>query len=283
MSANLRDLRTYAEGTWCRGCGNFGILAAFKRAVSKLEERGIKRNNIIITAGIGCHGKIWDYLNLSGFYSLHGRAMSTAHGIKLGNPDLNVVTFAGDGDSIGEGIAHMIFSAKRNADITVITHDNGVYGLTTGQFTPRSDKGFRGPSTPRGNIEEPLNPLSLMLEAGATFVGRGYSGKLNELVDLFVEAIEHEGFAFVDVLQPCVSYNDTYAKYNELVEVLEGTPSTYEEAMAIAKRQDKLFVGKIYQTQRPVFYKQLYGDWNPALQSMPEKERKANIMKLLQG
>ena len=159
----MDDLTTYAENTWCPGCGNFGIFNAFKKAVRKLEVNGVGKEKIIISAGIGCHAKIFDYLNLSGLYSLHGRSMATVQGIKLANPDLKVVAFAGDGDAIGEGIAHMIFAAKRNADITVIVHDNGVYGLTTGQYTPTSEKGFRGRSTPRGNIEEPLNPLTLML------------------------------------------------------------------------------------------------------------------------
>ena len=180
----MDDLTTYAENTWCPGCGNFGIFNAFKKAVRKLEEKGIERDSIIISAGIGCHAKIFDYLKLSGFYSIHGRAMATVQGIKLANPDLRVVAFAGDGDALGEGISHMIFAAKRNADITVIVHDNGVYGLTTGQYTPTSEKGFKSPSTPRGNVEEPLNPLTLMLEAGATFVARGYSGKVDHLADI---------------------------------------------------------------------------------------------------
>ena len=162
------DLSTDAEITWCSGCGNFGIINAFKKAVKKLEEQGIRRNRLMISSGIGCHGKIYDYLKLSGLYSIHGRSMATIQGMKFANPDLKVVAFAGDGDAYGEGIAHMIFAAKRNADITVVVHNNGAYALTTGQFSPTSKKGFKNPSRPEGNIEEPLNPLSLLLEAGAT-------------------------------------------------------------------------------------------------------------------
>ncbi len=278
----MDDLATYAENTWCPGCGNFGILSAFKKAVRKLEEKGIKRGRIVISAGIGCHGKIFDYLKLSGLYSIHGRSMATVQGMKIANPDLKVVAFAGDGDAFGEGISHMIFAAKRNADITVIIHDNGVYGLTTGQYTPTSEKGFKGPSTPKGSIEEPLNPLALMLEAGATFVARGFPVKLDHLADIIVQAIEHEGFSFVDVLQPCVSFYNTYKKYNTMVEILDHIPADYQKAMAVAKRGDKLPLGVIYKIQKPPFHKELYGDWNPVMKRMSKEERRKRILNLFQ-
>jgi 2-oxoglutarate ferredoxin oxidoreductase subunit beta len=277
----MDDLATYAENTWCPGCGNFGILGAFKKAVRKLEEKGIKREKIIISAGIGCHGKIFDYLNLSGLYSIHGRSMATAQGMKIANPDLKVVAFAGDGDAFGEGIAHMIFAAKRNADITVIIHDNGVYGLTTGQYAPTSQKGFKGPSTPKGSIEEPLNPLSLMLESGASFVARGYPVKLDHLADIMVQAVEHEGFSFVDVLQPCVSFNNTYKKYNAMVEILDQIPATYEEAMAIAKREDKLLIGILYKKEKSPYHRELYADFNPVTKRLSREERMKRIERLL--
>ena len=278
----MDDLATYAENTWCPGCGNFGILNAFKKAVKKLEEKGIGRERIIMCTGIGCHGKIFDYVRLSGFYSIHGRSMATAQGIKLANPDLKVITFAGDGDAYGEGIDHLIFAAKRNAAITVIVHDNGAYSLTLGQYTPTSDKGFKGPSTPRGSIEEPLNPLVLMLAAGATFVARGYPVKLDHLVDIIVQAVEHEGFAFIDVLQPCVSFNNTYQKYNQLVEILDRIPGSYEEAMAVARKKDKLPIGILYRVEEPVYHKELYGDWNPVTKRLSQKDRRERIAKLFQ-
>jgi 2-oxoglutarate ferredoxin oxidoreductase subunit beta len=277
----MDDLATHAENTWCPGCGNFGLLGAFKKAVRALEEKGVNREKIVISAGIGCHGKIFDYLKLSGLYSIHGRSMATVQGMKIANPDLKPVTFVGDGDAFGEGIAHMIFAAKRNADITVIMHDNAVYGLTTGQFTPVSDKGFKGPSTPQGSVEEPLYPLALMLESGATFVARGYPVKLKHLTEIMVQAMEHEGFSFVDVLQPCVSFNNTYEKYNSLVEILDYVPESYQEAMRIAKRRDKFPIGIIYQKKKPVFHQALYGDWNPASQRMAREERIEKVKGLL--
>lgn len=259
----MDDLATYAENTWCPGCGNFGILNAFKKAVRRLEGEGVSRKDIVIAAGIGCHGKIFDYLRLSGFYSLHGRALATAQGMKLANPRVKVVAFVGDGDAYGEGVAHLVFAAKRNADITVIVHNNGTYGLTTGQYTPTSVKGFRGPSTPGGSIEEPFNPLSLALSAGATFVARGYPVRLDHLSDLFARAVQHRGFSIVDVLQPCVSFNNTYELYNKLVTELDTAPGTWEESLAAARRTDRLLIGVLRDTESTPFHEALLGDRVP--------------------
>jgi len=278
----MDDLGTYAENTWCPGCGNFGILNAFKKAILKLEEKGIKRENIVITSGIGCSAKIFDYLNLSGVYGLHGRDMATLEGIKFANPDLKCITFSGDGNAMGEGLSHVLFAAKRNADITIIMHNNGVYALTTGQVTPITNKGWKGPSTPRGSVEEPFNSLSLLLEAGASFLARGYTTKIDHLADLMVQAIEHEGFSFIDVLQPCVSWNNTYKLYNEVVEVLDYEPKTYEEALKIAKRRDALPIGVIYRTTKPVFHKELYGDHNPITKKITKSKRIEKIREILE-
>jgi 2-oxoglutarate ferredoxin oxidoreductase subunit beta len=277
----MDELGTYAENTWCAGCGNFGILNAFKKAVEQLEEKGISKDKILISSGIGCHGKIVDYLNLSGLYSIHGRAVATIQGMKFANPDFKVVAFVGDGDTLGEGIAHLIFAAKRNADITVILHDNGTYALTTGQYSPTSEKGFKGPSTPQGSIEEPLNPLSIMLEAGASFVARAYPAKLKHLVGVMVEAIEHEGFSYVDVLQPSVTFNNTYKKFNKLVEIVSEPAETYEEAMKMAKRKDKLPLGVIFKQKREVFHKALFGDWNPVSKRLSKEKRREHLKALL--
>lgn len=278
------QLATTAENTWCPGCGNFGILNALKKAVNTLEKHGIPRDHVILSSGIGCHGKIFDYVNLSGLYSIHGRSMATVQGIKLANPELRLIDFTGDGDAFGEGISHIIFAAKRNADITVITHDNGTYALTTGQFSPTSSKGFKGPSTPRGNVEEPLNPLSLLMEVGATFVARGYAGKIDHLADLIVKAVEHEGFSFIDVLQPSVVFNDTYKEYNDRVEILERPPGSYEEAGRLAKRREgKLPIGVFYQVSKPVFHRELYGEWNPVKNRLLRKERLEKIKRFIEG
>lgn len=276
-----QELTTPVENTWCPGCGNFGILNAFRKAVLILEEKGVDRAHLILSAGIGCHGKIFDYVPLSGLYSLHGRSMATIQGIKLGNPDLKVLTFAGDGDAFGEGISHMIFAAKRNADITVIVHNNGTYALTTGQFSPTSQKGFKGPSSLEGNPEPPINPLSLMLEAGATFVARGYAGRIDHLAQLIVEAVLHEGFSYIDVLQPSVVFSNTYKEYNSLVEIIEKPAERLEDAVQQAKRFDRIPIGVFYNVTKPIFHKELYGEWNPVMNRLSHEERLQRITSIL--
>ncbi|MBW2573231.1 MAG: 2-oxoacid:ferredoxin oxidoreductase subunit beta, partial [Deltaproteobacteria bacterium] len=212
-----KELKTYAQNTWCPGCGNFAILTTIKKVLVNLENQGLDLNKVALVSGIGCHAKIVDYVNVNSFYSIHGRVPPPMTGIKLANPDLVVIGHSGDGDAYGEGIEHLIFSAKRNIDMTFIVHNNRVYGLTTGQFTPTSPPGFKGRSTPKGSPEEPLNPIELMISAGATFVARGYSAKPKHLMTLFEAAINHKGFSFVDVLQPCFTFFDTYDFYNERV------------------------------------------------------------------
>ncbi len=275
------DLTTQHENTWCPGCGNFGLFNALKKAVLTLEKKGVPREKLIHTAGIGCHGKTFDYLALSGFYSLHGRALATAQGIKLANPEFKLISSVGDGDTIGEGLEHLVFAAKRNADITALIHNNGVYALTTGQVTPLSEKGFRGPSTPLGNPEEPLNALALMLEAGATFVARGYAGRVDHLADIIVRAVEHEGFSYVEILQPCVSFNNTYDRYNKLTEVMANEPSGYDEAVAAVKRRDRLPLGVFYEAKKKPYHVEVQGERIPALQRLPRDERIARVRKLL--
>lgn len=253
----MRDLGTNKENTWCSGCGNFGILTATKKAIASLVDSGICLSDIVITCGIGCHGKIFDYLNVSGFYGLHGRAIATAQGIKLANPQLHVISFGGDGDSLGEGLEHTLFAAKRNSDLTLILHNNGNYGLTTGQASPLSDYGYRGLSTPKGNIEHPFTPVSLLIEVGATFVARCYSAKIDHLRDTIVKAVHHKGFSFIEVLQPCVSYNNTYQHYNEKIRMLQDTPQSDLEAIALAKERETVFLGIFKETNKPTYHEQL--------------------------
>lgn len=253
-------LETYAENTWCKGCGNFGILTALNAAVSSLAAEGYSLENIAIASGIGCSAKIVDYIDVNSFYSIHGRVPPTITGIKLANKNLNVIGFAGDGDGYGEGLAHLIMSAKRNIDVTMVIHNNRVYGLTTGQFTPTSPTGFPGKSTPRGSVEHPMNPLELMLAAGATFVARGFSVKGDHLAGLIVEAVKHKGFSFIDVLQPCFTFFNTYKFYNDKVYELEDhDASDLEAARARAMEwnydmeAERIPIGLFYRTERPCF------------------------------
>jgi 2-oxoglutarate ferredoxin oxidoreductase subunit beta len=260
-----KKLGTYAQNTWCPGCGNFGILASVKKALTDLENDGLDLNKVAIVSGIGCHAKIVDYINVNSFYSIHGRVPPPMTGIKLANPDLTVIGYAGDGDAYGEGIEHLIFSAKRNIDMTFIVHNNRVYGLTTGQFTPTSPPGFKGRSTPKGSPEDPLNPVELMISAGATFVARGYTKNMKHLHSLIKTAINHKGFSFIDVLQPCFTFFNTYDYYNERVyEFTEQDHDASDRNAAFVKAREwsygegeRIPIGIFYQVQKPTYEERL--------------------------
>ncbi len=203
----LEDLKTKCDPTWCPGCGNFSIWAAFKSAAVK---NGWDNTNSVLVAGIGCHGHILNFLKMTSFESLHGRAIPVATGIKLANNKLNVFVFTGDGDCLGEGGNHFLHACRRNHDLTVILHDNALYSLTTGQTSPTSPHGFKTKSTPGGNPDEPINPLALAITAGATFVARAYTGDIPSLAELIAQANNHQGLAVIDVLQPCTTFNKEY-------------------------------------------------------------------------
>ncbi|MFA6079414.1 MAG: thiamine pyrophosphate-dependent enzyme [Candidatus Omnitrophota bacterium] len=235
----MKDLNTGAVNTWCPGCGNFSILNAIKSVLGELNGEGLPLENVVLVSGIGCHAKIVDYINVNSFYSLHGRVVPPAEAIKIARPELKVIGHSGDGDTYGEGLEHLIFAAKRNADITMIIHNNRVYGLTTGQYTPTSPLGFKGRSTPAGTTELPINPLELMLSSGATFIGRGTSHGMDLLKKLFKEAILHKGFSLVDVLQVCVTYYNLYEYYDKHVyELKDHDPADYNAAMAKIREWD---------------------------------------------
>jgi len=249
------------QNTWCPGCGNFGILQALKQAVEVLNKKGIAPEDIVLTAGIGCHAKTIDYLNLNSFYGLHGRGIAVAQGVKIGNPKLKIIALAGDGDAYNEGISHLIHAAKRNIDIAVLIHNNRTFALTAGQFTATSPRGFKGVSSPQGSNEDPFNPLKLMLASKASFIARAYSAKSEHLRDLIVKAVEHQGFSFIDILQPCVSFFNTCQFYNQRVYEVEESDLTSEKR-ALEKIQEweyddketcKIPLGLFYQIQRPVY------------------------------
>lgn len=254
---NNLDLPT--KKTWCPGCGNFGMISGIEKAILDLGKEGIKKDNFVLVAGIGCHAKIIDYLNINSFYGLHGRTVPVAFGIKTANPDLKVICISGDGDSYNEGISHLIHAAKRNLDITVIIFDNRTFALTVGQFTATSPQGFKGKSTPEGSIEKPFNPLELMLASGATFIARGYSAKTDHLANLISQAVKHRGFSFVEVLQPCVAWFNTFAFYNEKTYESENTdPSSKDKATEKIREWDyindkKIPLGVFYKVERPTF------------------------------
>ncbi len=258
-----QDLGTYAKNTWCPGCGNFAILNSIKAVLKNIQDEGAPLENVVLVSGIGCHAKIVDYINMNSFYSIHGRATPVAEGIKLANPNLKVITFAGDGDAYGEGIEHLIFAAKRNIDITMIIHDNRVYGLTTGQYAPTSPLGLKSRSTPKGTAEPPLNPLEIMLASGATFLARGTSHGIELLKKIFKEAILHKGFSLVDVLQTCVTYYNMYDYYDKRVyELKDHNLKDYAQALNKIREWDynkdaAIALGVFYKKEAATFEEKL--------------------------
>ena len=254
-----RQIITDALNTWCPGCGNFSIQHTLKNILADMEQEGKSLDDVVLVTGIGCHAKIADYLNINSFYSIHGRPIPVATAIKLGNPRLTVICCSGDGDSYAEGLDHLVFAAKRNIDITVIIHNNRVYGLTTGQYTPTSPLGFKGKSTPSGTAEYPFNPVELMLASGASFVARGYTKKMDLLKNLVSEGIAHKGFAFIDVLQICATFFPVADYYTPRVyELSDHDRTSFESACLKAREWDynndsRIALGTFFQRSLPCF------------------------------
>src|ERR1700757_3818992 len=216
----MADLKGKADPDWCPGCGDFGVLAALQKALVELQ---IPSHDVVTISGIGCSSNFPGYINTYGMHTLHGRAPAVATGMKLANHQLTVVVTGGDGDGFGIGGNHFVHTMRRNVDLLYIVMDNQIYGLTTGQTSPTSRVGMKTKSMPFGNIEAPVNPISLALAAGATFVGRGFSGDQKHLTELLKRAIQHKGFSFIDVFSPCVTYNhdNTYQWFRPRVKKLE--------------------------------------------------------------
>ncbi len=264
---DIMDLTTAEKPQWCPGCGNYGILIAVKNALANL---GRESHNVAVVSGIGCSGKDSHYIRTYGFEGLHGRVLPVATGIKLANRKLTVIGMGGDGDGYGIGLNHLIHSCRRNLDITYIVHNNEIYGLTTGQVSPTSMKGMKTKSTPHGVIEMPIHPLALAISSDATFVARGYTGNIQHLTKLVEEAISHKGFALVDVLQVCPSWNkvNTPQWFKERIYDMNQAghdPSdklrAYEKALEdVMTGYEKVPIGVFYRTERST-----YGDELPQI------------------
>lgn len=205
MALKLADYKTTVHNDWCPGCGDFGIVNALQMA---LAEMGIQRDKATIFSGIGCSGKTSHFINTYGIHTLHGRVLTFAQGGKLANPEMTVVAVGGDGDGLGIGAGHFVAAGRRNIDMTYIIFDNGVYGLTKGQASPTLKLGEKTKSLPSPNTNYNVNPIGLAVASGFTFVARAYSYDVRHLKDLIVKAVQHKGLSFLDVLQPCPTYND---------------------------------------------------------------------------
>ncbi len=255
------DFNTTHEPTWCPGCGNFGLWGAFKQALAELD---IPRHKIFGSYGIGCSSNGANFTKINVFHGLHGRPLPVAEGVKMANHDLTVIALGGDGDGFGEGGNHFMHACRANHDIAYFVHDNQIYGLTTGQTSPTSAKGIKSKSNPLGAIDRPVNPIALALSLGATFVARGFTGDIPHLAKLMKAAIKHKGFGFVDILQPCFTFNkhNTHQYFRERVYKLAGNDtSDFDKAQKLARewdREDKIPLGIFFQNEsEPVFHEQL--------------------------
>ncbi len=256
--ATVQDFSGYTP-TWCPGCGNWGIGRAL---MMSLSEQGLTPANVNVMFDIGCSGNMNDFLNASSMHTLHGRSIANAVGCKIANHEMPVVMVGGDGATYGEGGNHFLHACRGNHDITLIVHDNGVYGLTKGQTSPVAHQGYKSKTTPDGVIDRPVYALLLALTQGATFIAQGFSGNLPQMAQLITAAMKHRGIALVNILQPCVSFNkvNTYGYYFEKsYQLKDHDPTNFEAALqkCAEPMQEKFPIGILYQVERPTYTDQI--------------------------
>lgn len=250
-----KDYKGEVAPDWCPGCGDFGLLNGMQQALAQL---GLEPHRVMIVSGIGCSSNFPGFINTYGMHTLHGRSLPIAQGYKLSNHEMNVIAVGGDGDGYGIGAGHLIHAMRRNVDMTYVVMNNSIYGLTTGQTSPTSGLGMKTKSTPFGNPEFPLNPMTLALGAGCSFVGRAFTGNIKHMVEVIKKAIEHKGFSLVDTFSPCVTFNkvNTLQYYKDSVKDINEMghdPSNLTAAFEQVTREDYIATGVIYQKPRSYY------------------------------
>ncbi|EOY0079042.1 2-oxoacid:ferredoxin oxidoreductase subunit beta [Staphylococcus pseudintermedius] len=261
--ATFKDFRNNVKPNWCPGCGDFSVQAAIQKAAANV---GLEPDEVALITGIGCSGRLSGYVNSYGVHSIHGRALPLAQGVKMANRDLTVIASGGDGDGYAIGMGHTIHALRRNMNITYIVMDNQIYGLTKGQTSPSSAPGFVTKTTPKGNIEQNVASLELALSSGATFVAQGFSSDIKALTKIIEDAINHDGFSFVNVFSPCVTYNkiNTYDWFKENLTAIDDIEnydvSNKQAALQTVIEHDSLVKGIVYQdTTTPSYESQIDG------------------------
>ena len=309
MEYKLADFKTSVHNDWCAGCGDFGILNAIQMS---LYELAIPSHQTAIFSGIGCSGKTPHFINTFGIHTLHGRVLPFAQGAKLANPNLKILAVGGDGDGLGIGSGHFVNSGRRNIDITYIIYNNGVYGLTKGQASPTLKLGMKTKSLPQANVNDSINPIALACISGFTYVARGYSYDIKHLKEVIKKGIKHDGLSFIDVLQPCPTYNDINTKewyqsfkldennpsiripkiykleeegYNGMVDNDEESSAKIIKAIEKSKEwENRIPVGVFYENKNTPTYEDRiqsridnYKEYPPALQTIKEENDNPNI------
>ncbi|PIU41352.1 MAG: 2-oxoacid ferredoxin oxidoreductase [Candidatus Omnitrophica bacterium CG07_land_8_20_14_0_80_42_15] len=281
---NINDFKSNDGIAWCPGCGDFGILNALKKALVAL---GRPPKDVLLVSGIGQAAKLPHYIKCNCFNGLHGRAIPPAVAAKIVNPNLTVLVTTGDGDCYGEGGNHFIHNIRRNVDITVIVHNNQVYGLTKGQASPTTDLGYETKVQTKGVIIEPIHPLEIAISLGCGFVARGYVANSEHLSWLISEGIKHKGFSLIDVLQPCVTYNkkNTYEWYTKRVYKVNDDPlyNPQDKVLAYQKAAewgDKIPIGIIYRSDKETYEERSGIDkWTPLAEANIENVDIAGVFK----
>ncbi|MGM0404525.1 MAG: thiamine pyrophosphate-dependent enzyme [Thermoplasmatota archaeon] len=265
---------------WCKGCGDFGIVSSMYKAFKELE---LSKENTVVVSGIGCSGKIPHFIDVSGVHTLHGRAIPFATGIKISNPELDIIVNGGDGDLLGIGAGHIVALGRKNIDMTILLHDNRVYGLTKGQAAPTLDKDLKTKALFKPNIQDPVEPLKLALTCGFTYVARGSALDPKQLKELIMEGIQHEGTAFIDILQPCVTYNDIhtweYIKNNveQLGENYDPEVKDDEDkinhAFKMLNDEEKIYTGVFLKNEKKSTFKERIQKILPGYEDTPPVKR----------
>jgi 2-oxoglutarate ferredoxin oxidoreductase subunit beta len=251
----VRDYKSGVKPVWCPGCGDFGVLSASFKALTTLQ---LKPHEVVVVSGIGCSSRIPYFMRTYGFHGVHGRPLPIATGVKLANPALTVFAMGGDGDLMSIGAGHLPHAAARNVDITCVMMDNQTYGLTKAQASPTSASGHISKSTPFGAIARQLQPVVLALAYGATFVARGYSGRANDLSELIVQGVQHQGFSFIHVQSPCTEFHNTYDFYDEAVAEMppEHDTSDLPTALHLALTEERVHLGVFYRDETRVAFEE---------------------------
>ena len=252
----IKDVKSDLNPVWCPGCGDFAVLSALYRACVQMQ---LPLQDTVIAAGIGCSSRLPFFTKYYGFHGVHGRVLPLASGMKLNNPNLNIIAVGGDGDGLAIGGGHFMHAARRNVNITYIMMDNSVYGLTKGQASPTTSKDFSLKTSQYLPVEENIDPVLLALSSGSSFVARAFSSFLHPMVDMFVQAIKHKGFSFVQVISPCSMFNNNYQYYKDRVQNLDDDHPVGDRGVAMQRAVDdsKVCLGLFYRQEREVFFQSI--------------------------